>query len=206
MSYKLWSRILFSIVIASLALSYGLAQKVKDTGAKYDVANQVTIKGVIEDIREIPGNFEGTLLVVKTDAGTVQVHVAPASFLKEIDASFAKGDQVEVVGAKTPNAAEEEILAREITVGTNTVTLRDDRGIPVWGCNDGWERARGSPFPRDHHGSQQGLGCASDVPPRGARRSFSTSTQGFRPGLLLGTDRAHTLQRLCALRKLILAA
>jgi len=141
MSYKLWSRILFSIVIASLALSYGLAQKVKDTGAKYDVANQVTIKGVIEDIREIPGNFEGTLLVVKTDTGTVLVRVAPASFLKEIDASFAKGDQVKVVGAKAPNATEEEILAREITVGTNTVTLRDDRGIPVWA---GWNPAKTS--------------------------------------------------------------
>jgi hypothetical protein len=141
MSYKLWSRILFSIVILPLALSYGSAQRTKDTGPKYDVGNEVKLKGVIEDIREIPGNFEGTLLVVKTDTGTVLVRVAPASFLKEIDASFAKGDQVKVVGAKAPNATEEEILAREITVGTNTVTLRDDRGIPVWA---GWNPAKTS--------------------------------------------------------------
>ncbi len=141
MSYKLWSRILVSVAVLSLTLSYGSAQKMKDTGPKYDVANEVKLKGVIEDIREIPGNFEGTLLVVKTDTGTVLVHVAPASFLKEIDASFAKGDQVEVVGAKAPNATEEEILAREITVGTNTITLRDDRGIPVWA---GWNPAKTS--------------------------------------------------------------
>ncbi len=80
-------------------------------------------------------------MVVKTDTGTILVHLAPASFLKEIDASFTKGDQVEVLGAKAPNAPEEEILAREITVGTNTVTLRDDKGIPVWA---GWNPAKTS--------------------------------------------------------------
>ena len=141
MSCKLWSRILFSIVVLSLAASNGLAQKAKDTGPKYDVASQVKIKGVIEDVRETPGTFAGTVLVVKTDTGTVLVHVAPASFLKEIDASFTKGDQVEVFGAKAPNVTEEEILAREITVGTNTVTLRDDKGIPVWA---GWNPAKTS--------------------------------------------------------------
>ncbi len=141
MSYKLWLRILFSIAALSLALSYGSAQKMKDTGPKYDVGNEVKLKGVIDDIREVPGNFEGTLLVVKTDTGTVLVQLAPAAFLKEIDASFAKGDQVEVTGAKAPNATEEEILAREITVGTNTVTLRDDKGIPVWA---GWNPAKTS--------------------------------------------------------------
>jgi len=141
MSCKLWSRILFSVAALSLALSYGSAQKMKDTGPKYDIANQVKIKGVIEDVRQIPGNFEGTVLVVKTDTGTVLVHVAPASFLKEMDTSFTKGDQVEVLGAKAPNATEEEVLAREITVGTNTVTLRDDKGIPVWA---GWNPAKTS--------------------------------------------------------------
>ncbi|MFZ0312491.1 MAG: hypothetical protein WAL85_07265 [Candidatus Korobacteraceae bacterium] len=141
MSYKPWSRILFTVFVLLLAVCSGATQKAAVTGPKYDVANEVKIKGVVEDIREIPGNFEGTALVVKTDTGTILVHLAPASFLKEIDASFTKGDQVEVLGAKAPNAPEEEILAREITVGTNTVTLRDDKGIPVWA---GWNPAKTS--------------------------------------------------------------
>lgn len=141
MSYKPRSRILCAFVVVMLAVSNGFTQKAAVTGPKYDLANQVKIKGIIEDIREIPGNFEGTALVVKTDTGTVLVHLAPASFLKEINASFAKGDQVEVAGAKAPNSSEEEILAREITVGTNTVTLRDDKGIPVWA---GWNPAKTS--------------------------------------------------------------
>jgi len=141
MRRKLWSKFLLSAALLSLAMSNGLAQKIKNTGPKYDIASEARIKGVIEDMREVPGDFEGTQLVVKTDTQTVVVHVAPAAFLKEIDVSFNKGDQVQVVGAKAPNAAAEEILAREITVGANTVTLRDDSGIPVWA---GWNPAKTS--------------------------------------------------------------
>ena len=138
-------RLLWNVALAAgmllLATAIGFAQKVKDTGPKYDVANEVKIKGVVEEIREVPGNFEGTHLVVKTDTGTVLVRVAPASFLKDIDTSFAKGDQVQVVGCKAPNSTEDEILAREITVGTNTTTLRDDKGVPVWA---GWTPSKPS--------------------------------------------------------------
>jgi hypothetical protein len=61
--------------------------------------------------------------------------------LKEIEVSFSKGDQVNVVGAQAPNSTGEEILAREITVGSNTFTLRDDKGVPVW---SGWKPAKAS--------------------------------------------------------------
>ena len=87
----------------------------------------------------MPGEFEGLHLVVKAEAKTVLVHVAPSEFLKEIDTSFNKGDQVEVVGAKAPDAPEEEILAREITDGTNTSTLRDEKGVPIWA---GWKPSK----------------------------------------------------------------
>ena len=109
----------------------GSAQK-GNTGPKYDVGKQVTIKGVIENMHETPGAYEGTHLVVKTDTGTVLVQLAPAEFLKEIEASCKVGDQIQVVGAKNTGTEGEEILAKEITVGNNTTTLRDDSGIPVW--------------------------------------------------------------------------
>ena len=125
-----------ALVLMSQAM---LAQKVVNTGPKYDLTTEVKLKGVVEDVRETPGEFEGTHLVVKTDTGTVLVHVAPASFLKEMDTSFKKGDEVQVIGAKAPGATEPEVLAREITVGTNTTTLRDGKGIPVWA---GWKPAK----------------------------------------------------------------
>jgi hypothetical protein len=136
MSFGSSSKVLFVGAIAGLLLSAAWAQSASKTGPKYDFKNEVKIKGVIEEVKEVPGAFEGTRLVVKTDSKTVLVHVAPASFLKEIDTTFNKGEQIEVVGCKAPDAPEEEILAREITVGQNTTTLRDDKGVPVWA---GWK-------------------------------------------------------------------
>ena len=136
MNFVSSSRALFVGVVAGLLLPAAWAQSATKTGPKYDVKNEVKIKGVIEEVKEVPGPFEGTRLVVKTDTKTVLVHVAPAAFLKEIDTTFNKGEQIEVVGCKAPDATEDEILAREITVGQNTTTLRDDKGIPVWA---GWK-------------------------------------------------------------------
>ncbi len=105
------------------------------TGPKYDVGNEVKIKGVVEEVRDVPGSFEGTQLMVKTDTQTIVVHVAPGDFLKDMDTTFNKGDQVEILGAKAPDGSG-EILAREITIGTNTLTVRDNKGIPIWA---GWK-------------------------------------------------------------------
>ena len=136
MNRRLCSKASFTVAVAGLLLSAAWAQTTSKTGPKYDVKNEVKIKGVVQEIREVPGAFEGTQLVVKTETKTILVHVAPSDFLKEIDTSFKVGDQVEVLGCKAPNATEEEILAREITVGQNTATLRDDKGVPVWA---GWK-------------------------------------------------------------------
>ena len=136
MSYRGLSKAFSVAAVAGLLLSGGWAQTASKTGPKYDVKNEVKVKGVVEEVRQVPGQFEGTHLVVKTDSKTVLVHVAPVDFLKEIDTSFNKGDQVEIVGCKAPDTTEEEILAREITVGQNTTTLRDDKGVPVWA---GWK-------------------------------------------------------------------
>ncbi len=140
MNSRSWLKVLFiAAVMAWISFAAWGQHPGKTTGPKYDTANEVKIKGVIVEVRELPGEFEGLHLVVKTDTKTWLVHVAPSEFLKEIDTSFNKGDQVEVVGAKAPDAADEEILAREITDGTNTATLRDDKGIPIWA---GWKPSK----------------------------------------------------------------
>jgi DNA/RNA endonuclease YhcR with UshA esterase domain len=126
--------LVFSLgVLTAFAAS---TQKASNSGPKYDATQEVKVKGVIEDVHDSPGEFEGTQLVVKTDTGTTLVYVAPAQFLKEMDTEFKKGDQVEVVGAKNTGAGGEQVLAKEITVGNNTTTLRDDKGVPVW---SGWK-------------------------------------------------------------------
>lgn len=119
-------------------LHVSVAQKA-NTGPKYDAATQVKIRGVVEDVHETPGGFEGTHIVVKTESGNVLVQLAPADFLKEIDTTLKKGDEVSVIGARNAGTEGDEILAKEITVGSNTTTLRDDTGTPVW---TGWKTAK----------------------------------------------------------------
>ncbi len=139
MNSKLWSKTLFIAALVTCISSATWGQHAAKTGPKYDSANEVKIKGVILEVREVPGESEGTQLVVKTDTKTVLVRVAPADFLKEIDTTFNKGDEVVVVGAKAPDSPDEAILAREITDGSNTATLRDDKGIPIWA---GWKPSK----------------------------------------------------------------
>jgi hypothetical protein len=141
MNFRVRSKVLLIVAVVAMALPLSWAQTASKTGPKYDVANEVKVKGVIEDIRQVPGGAEGTQLAVKTDTKTILVYVGPGDFLKEIEVSFSKGDKVDVLGAKAPNSSDEKILAREITVGSNTFTLRDDKGIPVW---SGWKPARAS--------------------------------------------------------------
>jgi hypothetical protein len=141
MKSRLWLKALFIAAVMVWISSAAVGQRPGKTGPKYDAANELKIKGVIEEVRVVPGDFEGVHLVVKTADKTVLVHVAPDEFLKEIETSFNKGDQVQVVGARAPDAPEEEILAREIIDGTNTATLRDDKGVPIWA---GWKPSKSS--------------------------------------------------------------
>lgn len=135
MNSKQFLKALFFVAFVGIT-STAWSQGAGKTGPKYDSAGEIKIKGTVEDIREVPGPYEGSHLTVKSGDKTILVHLAPADFLKEIEAEFKKGDQVEVVGAKVEGAPEEEILAREITVGNNTVVLRDGKGIPIWA---GWK-------------------------------------------------------------------
>ena len=136
MEHRTWLRALSIIAVAGLLASAAWAQTASKTGPKYDMKNEVKIKGVIDEVRDVPGPSGGTKLAVKSDSKTVLVYVGPTAFLKEIDTTFNKGEQVEITGCKAPDATEEEILAREITVGQNTTTLRDDKGVPIW---SGWK-------------------------------------------------------------------
>lgn len=125
---------LTAIVMLSIA-PLALAQKASDTkkpAAKYDIATEVTLKGIIEEVKLDPAENEGTHLVLKSGVETILIHVGPPEFLKEYEVNLAKGDQVTLVGSKLTIDGADEVLAREITKGDNTAMLRDSKGVPIW--------------------------------------------------------------------------
>ena len=118
------------LLFVTLVFSLGIAQS-RNNGPKYDKSQEAKIKGVVDEVRVLP---EGAaVLVVKTGGeSTILVRLGPDQFLKEMEISFQKGDNVEIIGAKLVTAPAPEMLAREVTANNNTVVLRDDAGTPVW--------------------------------------------------------------------------
>lgn len=123
-----------AVLIIFLVLAVPLAFAQKQTGKKYDLTTETKITGTVEEVKEhMEGAEKETHLVMKTDAGLVEVCLCPAKFLSEMDMNFQKGDKLEITGSKVKEASgETEILAREIVKGGNTLVLRDKQGGPVW--------------------------------------------------------------------------
>ena len=107
----------------------------KPTGPKYDLSTEATVKGVIEEIKEVPNSCMGETgvhLVLKTDSGPVEVQIAPAAFLKEMEIGFEKGERLQVVGSKVTKDGATLLLARSIARNNAELVVRDKQGEPLW--------------------------------------------------------------------------
>jgi hypothetical protein len=116
----------------------------KEDVPRYDASNQTTLQGKVEQVTEYNCPISGTvgthLSVMSDTGGLVEVHVAPASFVKQYELLIKAGDDVKVIGMRTVFAGKPAMLARSITV-TRTVnkevhtedfSFRDNRGRPLW--------------------------------------------------------------------------
>ena len=75
-------------------------------------------------------------MALKTGSGTIDVYLCPKSFLEDMGLSFSKGDEIAVTGSKVKQGDVDLVLARAVDKGNDTVTLRDNKGTPVWS----WQR------------------------------------------------------------------
>lgn len=129
------------LVIATILILWVTILSAQKTGSqtigqKYDLTTETKLKGTVEEVKIIPGPSEGVHLMLKSGTETTLIHVAPGTFLKEMDVSFEKGDQIDLLGSKIKVDGQDEILAREITKNGNQLTLRDKKGMPIWSVWD----------------------------------------------------------------------
>ncbi|HLW55002.1 MAG TPA: hypothetical protein VKW06_19370 [Candidatus Angelobacter sp.] len=114
----------------TLALAQGRG---KGMGPMYDPNSETTVTGPIEEVKTLDSMcHSGTHLLVKTDKGTLEVALGPSQFLTDQKLDLNKGDQVQIVGANANTRTGEMFIARQITSGGKTVTLRDGKGVPAW--------------------------------------------------------------------------
>jgi hypothetical protein len=118
--------------LASAALSVGTSFA-QSALPKYDLATETKMKGTIQDLK-LPekGTKEAARLTLKSGDTTVDVYLCPKSFLDDMGSNLAKGDEVNLTGSKVKQDGADLILAREVSKGSDTLVLRDDKGKPVW--------------------------------------------------------------------------
>lgn len=107
----------------------------QETAPRYDPATVIDVPVVVSDIRTAAGEnaLDGVQLVVKTDSdATLEVYLGPASFIKEFEIRFAKGDRIQVIGSKVKVAGGWLVLAREVRKNSSTLYLRGRDGAPYW--------------------------------------------------------------------------
>jgi len=129
---------LSAAIVISIAILFTIHPQLRRTAAwmPYDTTKEIRIAGVVEDFKvgQCPwcGPGPGAHVLVRTRDGPIEVHLAEAKFLRDHGFVFVKGDPVEVLGAKLVYDGGSALLAREVTLATCTIVLRDARGNPLW--------------------------------------------------------------------------
>jgi len=100
--------------------------------ALYDGANEVTVKGVVQETQEFDcpvteGELDSHLLLKTTD-GVLEIHLAPVRIMSGQGIRFAVGDQIEVIGAKVRLTGKTGVIARKVTRGNEVLVFRDRDG------------------------------------------------------------------------------
>jgi hypothetical protein len=122
-----------ALILVSLFMlaASAIAQK---TFPKYDLATETTMKGVVEEVKDVPGGCLGHTCVhvmLKTESGITEVQVAPEGFLHDMQFELAKGDHLQITGSKVTVDGASLVLARSITRGNDELVVRNDEGGPL---------------------------------------------------------------------------
>lgn len=101
----------------------------------YDQKTVENLSGEIEKIDAFTprkGMGQGIHLLLKTDAGSIPVHLGPSWYIEKQNVKFAPGDKVQVTGSRITFDKKPTIIASEIKKGDQILKLRDPNGTPVW--------------------------------------------------------------------------
>jgi len=96
----------------------------------------------------------GVHLLLDTGKEILTVCLGPLQFINSLDMKIAVGDSVEIEGSFVEVDGNPVVIAAKITLGGETVILRDPSGTPVW---TGWRRSRADSSERGDHCALWGI-------------------------------------------------
>jgi hypothetical protein len=104
----------------------------------YNPQTVTTVTGQVAKVEELTMGPAGGMgmkfreILLKTDKGSIKVHLAPAYYLNEQKFAVKAGDTLEVTGSQVTMNNQPALIAREVKVKDKTLKLRDEQGMPAW--------------------------------------------------------------------------
>ncbi|MBZ5504954.1 MAG: hypothetical protein LAO78_05635 [Acidobacteriia bacterium] len=101
----------------------------------YDQTTLEKVEGLVVDTRDYNCPVSGTVgshITVKADGGDIEVHLAPASFMKQYEIAIRKNEKVTIFGSRITFDGKPALIARSVVVGRDTFNFRDPKGRPLW--------------------------------------------------------------------------
>jgi hypothetical protein len=100
----------------------------------FDKVSEVQLTGTFVELKEqmCGMGMVCTHLRLRVDKEIVEVHLAPADFVKKSGFTFLGRDVVEVSALRVKKESAEMILARWVRTPAGTLVLRDAAGKPKW--------------------------------------------------------------------------
>ncbi|SRR5581483_4163845 len=133
-------KIIFFVVLSSMLLLtvFAVTQEPKQSPISipaYNPSQERTFSGTIVELKNYQCPVSGTLgahIVVKGITDTIEVHLAPATFLTRYEIVLNPGDKVSVTGIKFNHQGKPAMIAGTVVDGQSTYTFRDLKGRPQW--------------------------------------------------------------------------
>lgn len=122
-----------SLVAVPVYANEAVAPKRTVIASRYDMTKEVTLTGTIQSLvrKPAPGTIMGAHLMVSTAQGTVDAHIGNLVLVGKRPTSFASGQSVKLVGLMTTINQKNVLLVRTIQTGSDTITVRNERGFLV---------------------------------------------------------------------------
>lgn len=133
---------------STVLAQHGPGRHGPDSGPAYDITSEGTVAGTVAAVKTSSSMLFRLLqihtfgvghkraqekrVLLKTDAGTVPIHLGPTAFLTDQNVEIKKGDALEVTGSWVTIGQSQVVLAREIRKADRTWTLRDATGQQLW--------------------------------------------------------------------------
>jgi len=117
-----------------LAVSQEKASPSRETYS-YDTSSQKITTGTVVEVRDYKCPVTGTVgshVMLKRGSDLIEVHLAPAAFLKQYEIVIKQGDEIAIEAAPILFEGKPALLAKTVAVGGVTYAFRDAKGRPLW--------------------------------------------------------------------------